>query len=75
MKEVIKALINVSLLTLYIVGLYVIGSRVGVDLLVVLWNAGMQWEAIITGVIVWDWLIGAVLKLTLGILKAVKEVK
>lgn len=74
MKEVIKLIINVLLLTLYIVGLWVIGSRVGVDLLVVLWNAGMQWEAIVTGVIVWDWLIGAVLKFVNAILKAIKEV-
>lgn len=74
MKEVIKLIINVLLLTLYIVGLWVIGSRVGVDLLVVLWNAGMQWEAIVTGVIVWEWLIGAVLKFVNAILKAIKEV-
>lgn len=74
MKDVIKFIINVLLLVLYIVGLYVIGSRIGVDLLQVLWNAGMQWEAIITGVIVWEWLIVAVLKLTHAILKAIKEV-
>lgn len=74
MKEVIKLIINLLLLTLYVVGLYVIGSRVGVDLLVVLWNAGMQWEACVVGFIVWDWLITAVLKLILAILKAIKEV-
>lgn len=73
MKEVIKFIINVLLLGLYIVGLWVIGSRVGVDLLVVLWNAGMQWEAIVAGVIIWDWLITAVLKITLGIIKAIEK--
>lgn len=74
MKEVIKFIINVLLFALYSVGLYVIGSRVGVDLLVVLWNAGMQWEACVVGFIVWDWLITAVLNLILAILKAIKEV-
>ena len=74
MKEIIKFIVNLLLLVLYIVGLYVIGSRVGVDLLVVLWNAGMQWEACVVGFIVWDWLITAVLNLTLGILKTIKEV-
>lgn len=74
MKEVIKLIITTLLLVLYVLGLWVIGSRVGVDLLVVLWNAGMQWEAIVVGLIVWDWLIVAVLKLTLGILKVLKEV-
>lgn len=74
MKEVIKFIINALLLVLYIVGLWVIGSRVGVDLLVVLWNAGMQWEACVAGFIVWEWLIVAVLKLTHAILKAIKEV-
>lgn len=74
MKEFIKFIINVLLLVLYIVGLYVIGSRVGVDLLVVLWNAGMQWEACVVGFIVWDWLITAVLNLILAIIKAIKEV-
>lgn len=74
MKEVIKLIINLLLLALYVVGLYVIGSRVGVDLLVVLWNAGMQWEACVVGFIVWDWLITAVLNLILAILKAIKEV-
>lgn len=73
MKEFIKFIVNVLLLTLYILGLWVIGSRVGVDLLVVLWNAGMQWEAIIVGFIVWEWLIVAVLKLTLAILKAIQK--
>lgn len=73
MKEVIKFIINVLLLGLYIVGLWVIGSRIGVDLLVVLWNAGMQWEAIVAGVIIWDWLIGAILKITLGIIKAIEK--
>lgn len=74
MKDIIKFSIYVLLLALYIVGLWNIGSRVGVDLLVVLWNAGMQWEAIVTGVIVWDLLIGAVLRLTQTTLKAIKEV-
>lgn len=73
MKEVIKFIINVLLLGLYIVGLWVIGSRIGVDLLVVLWNAGMQWEAIVAGVIIWDWLIGAILKITLGIIKEIEK--
>lgn len=74
MKEVIKLIINLLLLAISVVGLYVIGSRVGVDLLVVLWNAGMQWEACVVGFIVWDWLITAVLNLILGILKTIKEV-
>lgn len=74
MKDIMKVITYVLLLALYILGLWVIGSRVGVDLLVVLWNAGMQWEAIVVGFIVWDWVIGAVLKLTLGILKVLKEV-
>lgn len=73
MKEFIKAICGVSLLVLYLVGLWIIGSRVGVDLLVVLWNAGMQWEAIVAGVIIWDWLIGAILKITLGIIKAIEK--
>ena len=75
MKEAIKFIINVLLLTLYIVGVYIIGSRVGVDLIQVLWNAGMQWEAAVTGFIVWDCLIGSVLKLTCEIIKVLKEVK
>lgn len=74
MKEFIKAFCGVSLLVLYVVGLWVIGSRVGVELLVVLWNAGMQWEACVVGFIVWDWLITAVLNLILAILKTIKEV-
>lgn len=74
MKEFIKAICGVSLLVLYVVGLWVIGSRVGVELLVVLWNAGMQWEACVVGFIVWDWLITAVLNLILAILKTIKEV-
>lgn len=73
MKEVIKFIINVLLLGLYIVGLWVIGSRIGVDLLVVLWNAGMQWEACVVGFIVWEWLIVTVLKLTHAILKAIEK--
>lgn len=75
MNEAIKFIINVLVVTLYIVGVYIIGSRVGVDLIKVLWNAGMQWEAAVTGFIVWEWLIGSVLKLTRGIIKALKEVK
>lgn len=70
MKEVIKFIIKALSLGLYIVGLWVIGSRVGVDLLVVLWNAGMQWEACVVGFIVWYWLITGVLNLIL----AIKEV-
>lgn len=73
MKEFIKAICGGSLLVLYLVGLWIIGSRVGVDLLVLLWNAGMQWEAIVAGVIIWDWLITAVLKITLGIIKAIEK--
>lgn len=74
MKEAIKLIINVLLYVLSIVGLYVIGLRVGVDLLVVLWNAGMQWEACVVGFIVWDWLITEGLKLILALLKTIKEV-
>lgn len=74
MKDVIKFIINLLLLALYIVGLYVIGSRVGVHLLVVLWNAGMQWEAFVVGFIVWEWLIVAGLRFVNAILKTIKEV-
>lgn len=75
MNEAIKFIINVLVVTLYIVGVYIIGSRVGVDLIKVLWNAGMQWEAAVTGFIVWDYLIGSALKLTREIIKVLKEVK
>lgn len=68
MKEVIKLIINVLLLVLYVLGLWTIGSRVGVDLLVVLWSSGMYLEAVVVGFIVWEWLIVAVLKLTHAIL-------
>lgn len=75
MKEAIKFIINVLLLTLYIVGVYIIGSRVGVDLIQVLWNAGMQWEAVVTGFIVWEWLISSGLRVVNTLFKVLKEVK
>lgn len=75
MNEAIKFIINVLLLTLYIVGVYIIGSRVGVDLIQVLWNAGMQWEAVVTGFIVWEWLISSGLRVVNTLFKVLKEVK
>lgn len=75
MKETTKFIINVLLVTLYIVGVYIIGSRVGVDLIQVLWNAGMQWEAVVTGFIVWQWLISSGLRVVNTLFKVLKEVK
>lgn len=75
MNEAIKFIINVLVVTLYIVGVYIIGSRVGVDLIQVLWNAGMQWEAVVTGFIVWEWLISSGLRVVNTLFKLLKEVK
>lgn len=75
MNEAIKFIINVLVVTLYIVGVYIIGSRVGVDLIKVLWNAGMQWEAAVTGFIVWQWLISSGLRVVNTLFKVLKEVK
>lgn len=75
MNEAIKFIINVLVVTLYIVGVYIIGSRVGVDLIQVLWNAGMQWEAVVTGLIVWEWLISSGLRVVNTLFKVLKEVK
>ena len=75
MNEGIKFIINVLVVTLYIVGVYIIGSRVGVDLIQVLWNAGMQWEAVVTGFIVWEWLISSWLRVVNTLFKVLKEVK
>lgn len=75
MNEAIKFIINVLVVTLYIVGVYIIGSRVGVDLIKVLWNEGMQWEAAITGFIVWEWLISSGLRVVNTLFKVLKEVK
>ena len=75
MNEAIKFIINVLVVTLYIVGVWIIGSRIGVDLLVVLWNAGMQFEAIVTGLIVWEWLISSGLRVVNTLFKLLKEVK
>lgn len=75
MNEAIKFIINVIVVTLYIVGVYIIGSRVGVDLIQVLWNAGMQWEAVVTGFIVWEWLISSGLRVVNTLFKVLKEVK
>lgn len=75
MNEAIKFIINVLVVTLYIVGVYIIGSRVGVDLIQVLWNAGMQWEAVVTGFIVWEWLISSGLRVVNTLFKVLKEVK
>lgn len=75
MNETIKFIINVLVVTLYIVGVYIIGSRVGVDLIQVLWNAGMQLEAIVTGFIVWEWLISSGLRVVNTLFKVLKEVK
>lgn len=75
MNKPIKFIINVLVVTLYIVGVYIIGSRVGVDLIQVLWNAGMQWEAFVTGFIVWEWLISSGLRVVNTLFKVLKEVK
>lgn len=75
MNEPIKFIINVLVVTLYIVGVYIIGSRVGVDLIQLLWNAGMQWEAVVTGFIVWEWLISSGLRIVNTLFKVLKEVK
>lgn len=75
MNEAIKFIINVLVVTLYIVGVYIIGSRVGVDLIQLLWNAGMQWEAVVTGFIVWEWLISSGLRVVNTLFKVLKEVK
>lgn len=75
MNEAIKFIISVLVVTLYIVGIYIIGSRVGVDLIQVLWNAGMQWEAVVTGFIVWEWLISSGLRVVNTLFKVLKEVK
>lgn len=75
MNETIKFIINVLVVTLYIVGVYIIGSRVGVDLIQVLWNAGMQWEAVVTSFIVWEWLISSGLRVVNTLFKVLKEVK
>ena len=75
MNEAIKFIINVLVVTLYIVGVYIIGSRVGVDLIKVLWNEGMQWEAVVTGFIVWEWLISSSLRFVNTLFKVLKEVK
>ena len=75
MNEAIKFIINVLVVTLYIVGVYIIGSRVGVDLIQALWNAGMQWEAVVTGFIVWEWLISSGLRVVNTLFKVLKEVK
>lgn len=75
MNKPIKFIINVLVVTLYIVGVYIIGSRVGVDLIQVLWNAGMQWEAVVTGFIVWEWLISSGLRVVNTLFKVLKEVK
>lgn len=75
MNEAITFIINVLVVTLYIVGVYIIGSRVGVDLIQVLWNAGMQWEAVVTGFIVWEWLISSGLRVVNTLFKVLKEVK
>lgn len=75
MNEAIKFIINVLVVTLYIVGVYIIGSRVAVDLIQALWNTGMQWEAVVTGFIVWEWLISSGLRVVNTLFKLLKEVK
>lgn len=71
MKTFIKWIITVGTFML----LWFIAKDIGIDLVVLLWNVDMKFEALLVAFLAWDCVLGFFLKLFINIVRLIEEGK